>query len=48
VSPIYEGQSLLPEVTAYLDSHGFREVARDMQFPEFGDFLFINERAGKS
>ncbi len=45
VSPVYEGQSLLPEVTAYLSKHGFRQVAMDMQFPEYGDFLFVNEKA---
>ncbi|HAQ32957.1 MAG: FkbM family methyltransferase [Alphaproteobacteria bacterium] len=45
VSTIYEGQSLLPEVAAYLQEHGFREAASDMQFPEYGDFLFVNEKA---
>ncbi len=48
VSPVYEGQSLLPEVAEYLHSHGFREVARDMQFPEYGDFLFVNEKVAKA
>ena len=48
VSPVYEGQSLLSEVTAYLHSRGFRQVALDMQFPEFGDFLFVNEKTKKS
>ncbi len=45
VSPVYEGQSLFPEVAEYLRGHGFQEVARDMQFPEYGDFLFVNEKA---
>ena len=44
VSPIYKGQSLLPEVAAYLHGHGFRQVAVNMQFPEYGDFLFVNEK----
>ena len=48
VSPVYEGQSLLPEVAEYLHSHGFREVARDMQFPEYGDFLSVNEKVAKA
>ena len=45
VSPVYEGQSLFPEVAEYLRGHGFQEMARDMQFPEYGDFLFVNEKA---
>ncbi len=48
VSPVYEGQSLFPEVAEYLRGHGFQEAARDMQFPEYGDFLFINEKTGKA
>jgi FkbM family methyltransferase len=45
VSPVYEGQSLFPEVAEYLRGHGFQEMAQDMQFPEYGDFLFVNEKA---
>ncbi|GIW42393.1 MAG: hypothetical protein KatS3mg076_2970 [Candidatus Binatia bacterium] len=38
--PIYEGQSLFPEVDAYLRSRGFRRLVEVPRDPWFSDFLY--------
>jgi len=43
IIPIFEGESLLPEVVDYLCHRDFELVSLNMECPEFGNFMFVRK-----